>query len=120
VKKSINIYILIRHTTLIVLPFRLTMSYNVIQHDTIRCLKSYYVKRDLEYLKEVNVSINYLTLINWLNDLLCEHENSEQKYVYPAVVVRVVLVVLSLVLLVDMKYHTNEQAEQYIILKAKS
>lgn len=47
------------------------------------------------------MSVYCLSLINWFNDLLCEHENSEQKYVYPAIVVRVayltVLVVLPLV-----------------------
>lgn len=83
------------------------MSHNVIQCDTIKYLKSFCIDRNLEYLKEVDISVNYLALINWFNDLLYEHENSEQKYLYPTVIVRVAyltaLVVLSLVLFVDIK-----------------
>lgn len=106
-KNSIYIYIKIRNTALIVLPFHLTTSHSVIQHDTIEYLKSCCIDRNLKYLKEVNISVNYLALINRFNDLLCEDENSKQKYLYPAVIVRVTyltaLVVLSLVLFVDIK-----------------
>lgn len=70
-KNSINICILIRNTTLIVVLFHLTMSCNMIQHGMIKYLKSCCIDRDLEYLKEVNVSVNYLALMNWFNELLC-------------------------------------------------
>lgn len=58
--------IFIRDAACIVLPFHLTIMYNMVQYGSINSLKSWCPDRDFKSLESVSVSFIHAALVNWL------------------------------------------------------